>query len=73
MTAITVTYWRGTLRCKGTATTYRGAKRIASRNSNAWGPNFYDEAGEKLYDDGHGLAYDETDEDTRLGRRRYAV
>lgn len=55
---ITVTYWRGTLQLTGTATTYRGAMRIASRNQNAFPPRFYDEKGIQLHDLGHTLAYE---------------
>jgi len=52
---IRVTYWRGTRQCEGRATTYRGAMRIAARNQNAYGPQFYAADGEKLLDDGNGL------------------
>ena len=55
---IVVKYWRGTMRCEGTATNYRGAMRIASRNQNAYGPSFWTENGEQLHDDGNGLATD---------------
>lgn len=59
---ITVRYWRGTSRCEGTATTYKGALRIASRNQNAFQPRFYDEDGKELYDNGFGLAYEDAPE-----------
>jgi hypothetical protein len=66
---IRVNYWRGTTQQTGTATTYRGAMRIASRNQNAHSPTFWD--GERqLIDDGLGLAYlDEADK----GKTVYAV
>lgn len=73
MAKITIKYWAGTQQVEGTATTYRGAVRIASRNRNAYGPSYYDEAGERLHDDGNGLAYEETDADRKSGVRRYAV
>jgi hypothetical protein len=70
MMKITVHYWRGTQGCRATATTYRGALRIAARNQNAYDPAFYDPSGRTLIDDGHGLAYqDEADK----GRTLYAV
>lgn len=53
---IIVKYWRGTVRFEGKATTYRGAMRIASQNQNAYGPTFWTEGGEQLFDDGNGLA-----------------
>ncbi len=56
---ITVKYWIGPTQYQGTATTYRGAMRIASRNQNAYPPKFYDEEGKKLYDTGFGLAYED--------------
>lgn len=56
---ITVKYWRGTRELTGTATTYRGAMRIARRNQNAYPPRFYDPAGKQLFDVGHGLAYED--------------
>ena len=67
---ITVRYWRGTTQYVGTATTYRGALRIASRNQNAYSPRYYDDKGTALYDDGNGLAYCYTDQQ---GRTVYAV
>lgn len=70
---IRVRYWRGTLQQEATATTYAGAMRIASRNANAYGPSYWDEAGEQLRDDGAGLAYEETNEDRKAGQRRYGV
>lgn len=63
---ITVYYWRGTLQLTGIATTYRGARRIASRNQNKFGPTYYDEQGNQLYDVGFGLAYPEVDEEGRI-------
>lgn len=63
---ITVQYWRGTMRCEGTATTYKGAMRIASRNQNAYGPSFYDDKGVQLHDMGYGLAYEEPDAQGRI-------
>jgi hypothetical protein len=62
---ITVVYWIGTRQCESTATTYRGAMRIACRSQNAHGPKFYDASGEQLHDDGNGLA---TEEDMTNGR-----
>lgn len=56
MPKVTVHYWRGTTQLTGTATTYRGAMRIASRNQNAFPPTFSDEDGRELYDTGYGLA-----------------
>lgn len=50
---------------EATATTYRGAMRIASRNQNAYGPRFYNERGKELHDDGNGLA---TEADMASGR-----
>ena len=73
MAKIRITYWSGTTQCEATATTYRGALRIASRNRNAYGPSFYDQDGQRLHDDGSGLAYEETAEDLAAGQRRYAV
>jgi hypothetical protein len=79
MTKVRVTYWRGTTECEGVATSYRGAMRIASRNQNAWEPRFYDaETGERLYDDGQGLANPDRDEEIKLEscttvRRCYVV
>jgi len=70
---VRVRYWRGTTQQEGTATTYAGAMRIASKNANAYGPSFWDEHGEQLHDDGAGLAYEETEEDRQTGIRRYAV
>ena len=66
---IRVQYWRGTRECEGTASTYRGAMRIAARNSNAFDPTFWD-GDRKLIDDGHGLAYEE---EASQGRTLYAV
>jgi len=54
-TKIIVKYWRGTMRCEGKATSYRGAMRIAGRNQNAYGPTFWAESGEQLHDDGNCL------------------
>lgn len=62
MAKITVRYWKGTLRMEGTATTYRGAIRIASRNQNASPARFYDQKGVELFDTGYGLAYAEPNE-----------
>jgi hypothetical protein len=64
---ITVTYWRGTQRCEDKARTYRGAQRIAARNRNAYPPRYYDEEGRQLYDDGHGLRYEDSDTYAVLG------
>ena len=58
---ITVRYWIGASWFRGTATTYKGAMRIAARNQNAWPVRFYDQAGRELYDTGYGLAYPEAD------------
>ncbi len=55
---ITVRYWRGTTECEDTATSYRGAMKIASQNQNACLPTFH-ESGRKLVDDGSGLAYED--------------
>ena len=71
--SVIITYWVGTQQLTGRAKSYRGAMRIASRNQNAFGPYFHDEDGVELHDDGQGLAYEETDEDRRMGQRRYAV
>ena len=50
---IEVTYWRDTTRLTATATTYRGAMRIASRNRNAYPPTFRNaDTGETLIDFG---------------------
>lgn len=54
---VTVKYWLGTTRMEGTAMTYRGAMRIASRNENAFPARFYDEEGRELAETGYGLAY----------------
>lgn len=54
---VTVKYWVGTARHEGKATSYAGAKRIASKNQNAYSPSYYDEKGVELIDDGIGLAY----------------
>lgn len=64
---IIVKYWRGTARFVGAATTYHGAMRIASQNQNAYGPTFWTESGEQLFDDGNGLA---TEKD--MENRRYS-
>ncbi len=71
---VTVNYWRGTMRLTGTANTYRGAMRIASRNENSFGPRFY-EGDRELIDDGHGLAYlDEVERESGpVVVRKYAV
>ena len=59
---IRVSYWRGTMRCEGFASTYRGARRIANRNSNAYPPLFFEAAtGDKLYDIGRGLIKEDAD------------
>ena len=50
MTKIVVKYWRGTTQLTGTATSYRGAMRIASRNQNAYCPTFWTEDREQLHD-----------------------
>lgn len=63
---ITVKYWVGTAQYEGTAKTYKGALRIASRNQNAYGPRFYDDAGAELHDTGFGLAYEEPDDQGRI-------
>ncbi len=69
---IRVEYWIGTTRFTGKAKTYRGAMRIASRNSNAYDPKFYDDkTGQELADDGSGLSYLEREIET--GERLYAV
>lgn len=78
MAKIQVNYWRGTTKLTATATTYRGAVRIANRNQNTYGPSFYDAQGRKLHDDGVGLCYDEPEveqlaDGTTVERRVYAV
>ena len=70
-TKIIVSYWRGTMQLKGTARSYRGAMRIASRNQNAYPPTFEDGDGKSLFDDGNGLAYEE--HEATEGKRLYAV
>lgn len=52
---ITVRYWIGTTQHEGTATTYRGAMRIADRNQNAYGPTFWGADGNQLGDNSYGL------------------
>jgi hypothetical protein len=71
MVKVKVVYWRSTTQLEGTATTYAGARRVASKNQNAYPPRFYDKkTGEQLHDDGQGLVYESSMEsDTR----RYAV
>lgn len=54
---ITVKYWIGTVRYTGTATTYRGATRLASKNRNSYDPSYFDSEGKELYDCGFGLVY----------------
>lgn len=48
--AIIVKYWRGTIQLEDKAHTYAGARRIASRNQNAYSPTYWTPAGEKLID-----------------------
>ena len=48
---ITVHYYVGTSKQEGTATTYQGALRIASRNENAHDP-WFERDGERYYDNG---------------------
>jgi hypothetical protein len=55
---ITVKYWIGTTQYTGTAKTYLGAMKLASKNQNAYQPRFCDENGIELHDDGNGLAYE---------------
>lgn len=62
-------YWRGTMRMTGTATTYAGAMRLASRNQNAYAPTFF-HGTRKLADDGNGLAYED---ELERGNVVYAV
>jgi len=57
MSIINVKYWRGSLQCVETATTYGEALAIADRNANRWPATFSDEAGIELTDDGNGLVY----------------
>lgn len=52
MAKIIVRYWQGTTQVEATATTYKGAMRIASRNQNAYPPTFWTPSGEQLYDNG---------------------
>lgn len=66
---IKVVYWRGTTLCEGFATTYRGARRIASRNQNKYAPAYY-HGDRKLIDDGTGLAYQD---EAANGKTIYAV
>lgn len=62
---ITVKYWRGTMQLTGKAKTYRGAMKLASKNQNAYSPQFYDSTGRELLDDGNGLCYkDEAENET---------
>jgi hypothetical protein len=72
---ITVRYWIGTTQYTGTATTYRGAIRIASRNQNRCLPTYWDQNGFQLYDDGIGLCRLEPGEPEtdHTGPRCYAV
>ena len=63
---VTVKYWRGTTKCEGKATTYRGALRIAYRNQNAFPARYYDEQGVELHDTGYGLAYEQPDAAGRI-------
>ena len=56
MAKVIVKYWRGTTQVEGTAATYRGAMRLASKNQNSYGPSFWDEEGNQLFADGFGLA-----------------
>ena len=51
MQKITVRYWVGTTQHVGTASTYAGAMRIASRNRNAYHPTFW-LGDERLHDFG---------------------
>ena len=65
---VIVTYWRGDKQYTETATTYRGAKRIASLSQNRIGPTYRTAEGRELFDDGHGLWFEEIDD-----RRVYVV
>jgi hypothetical protein len=60
MTQITVIYWSNNKQYTKTEKTYRCAMRIAERNNNKTQPTFFDQNGQKLYDDGIGLAYENT-------------
>jgi len=66
---VRVEYWCGTTQVTGTATTYRGAMRLAAKNRNACSPKFY-EGDRELLDDGNGLAYAD---ELEHGRTVYAV
>lgn len=52
MAKIIVKYWQGTTPRQATATTYRGAMRIASRNRNKFDATFWTPEGERLIDTG---------------------
>ncbi len=65
---VIVTYWRGDKQYTETAKTYRGAKRIASLSQNRIGPTYRTFDGRELFDDGHGLWFEESD-----NRRVYVV
>lgn len=70
---IIVRYWLSTTQVEGTAKTYAGAMRLASKNQNTHAPTFYDENGVELRDDGNGLAYLEHRVGTGDESVRYAV
>lgn len=57
-TGIKVVLWRGTTQEEHTVSTYRKAmKLVDERHQNRHDPAFYDvETGERLYDNGQGLA-----------------
>lgn len=66
MAKVIVKYWRGTIQFQGTANTYAGAMRLASKNQNSWPASFWDAiTGEELFDDGQGLADIDRDFESR--------
>jgi hypothetical protein len=66
---VKVIYWLGATQHEEFVQSYMDAMNVACRNQNAFSPTFWDEQGNQLFDDGHGLAYLNEVE----GRRVYAL
>jgi hypothetical protein len=57
---VRVVYWQGTVQRTEEVSTYAEAMEVASKNSNAYDPAFYEiSTGKQLFDDGNGLCYED--------------
>jgi hypothetical protein len=57
---VRVVYWQGTTQKQEEVADYIEAMSVASKNSNAHDPAFYEiSTGKRLHDDGNGLCYED--------------